>query len=77
MLYNQLARQSKVGPIEFFSFWDITCLAITEQILSILPTNFSQKQSKKRAKTLHALALGHFGQLVDESPMYEDDFGVA
>ena len=22
-------------------------------------------------------ALGHFGQRVDESPMYEDDFGVS
>ena len=32
---------------------------------------------KRGLKTLRAHTLGHFGQRVDESPMYKDDFGVS
>ena len=42
----------------------------------IFPKNKAPKV-KRGLKTLCARALGHFGQRVDESPMYEDDFGVS
>ena len=45
-------------------------------IHSFSPTNKAPKV-KRGAKTLRARALDHFGQRVDESPMYQDDFGVS
>ena len=41
-----------------------------------MPKNKATKV-KRGLKTLRASALDHFGQRVDESPMYEDDFGVS
>ena len=55
-------------------------VAITGQILSLLPHHFPQKQStlsKRALKTLRARALGHIDQNVDESPMCEDDCNVS
>ena len=66
------------GPIEILLFWDITCLAITRQIVSpIFPQNKAPKVKEGHLKTLRARSVGHFGQRVDESPMHEDDFGVS
>ena len=46
-----------------------------------LSPHFPQKNKapkvKRGLKTLRARTLGHFGQRVDESPMYKDDFGVS
>ena len=44
--------------------------------LLIFPKN-KVPEVKRGLRTLSARTLGHFGQRVDESPMYEDDFGVS
>ena len=44
--------------------------------LLTFPKNKATKV-KRGLKTFCVRALGHFGQKVDESPMYEDDFGVS
>ena len=68
------------GPIEFFldsgtqHIWP--SLGKNYQFYPLIfPT--TKHQSKNRAKNHKKCALGHFGQRVDESPMYEDDFGVS
>ena len=67
--------------IEFF--WILTShvgRSLGKKCVLLFP-HCPQKQStlkvKRGLKTLRALALGHFGQRVDKSPVYEDDFGVS
>ena len=48
---------------------------------SILPTHLPPKNKatkvKRGLKTWRACTIGHFGQRIDKSNMYEDDFGVS
>ena len=69
------------GPIEFFldsgtsHVWP--SLGKNYPFYPLIFLKNKAPKVKRGLKTLRARALGHFDQRVDESPMYEDDFGVS